>query len=297
MHFGGPQLTGAPSDSISIYQLAGRLKLSVAKASSHSAVLRNSDNSLMVYGEPNGQVVLNGQQLGRSGCVENVGGILFVPKFYESGIRRRLKKASAIPPLDYTRRSHIAPEPEPQLPSYLGTVVIDAGHGGKDPGALGVTGLREKDVNLAVATKLARLLKDEYVKVIMTREDDRFIELNDRASFCNKRRPDLFVSIHSDSAPRSGATGSSVYISREPSKADISGAEALVSMMKQGGIESRGIKNSNFRVLVRTACPAVLVECGYLSNPGEARNLATDSYQQKLARSICNGIVSFLEAK
>jgi len=94
-------------------------------------------------------------------------------------------------------------------------VVIDPGHGGKDPGAIGPTGVREKDVNLDVSRRLARMLRERGIKVVLTRTADVFVELEERSRIANREQPDLFLSIHADAAPRASAEGATTYVVQE----------------------------------------------------------------------------------
>lgn len=105
--------------------------------------------------------------------------------------------------------------PRRPLGGLVRKVVIDPGHGGKDPGAVGPTGVREKDVNLDVARRLARLLRERGIEVVLTRTSDVFIPLAERSRIANRELPDLFLSIHADAAPRASAQGATTYVVRE----------------------------------------------------------------------------------
>ena len=177
------------------------------------------------------------------------------------------------------------------------TIVVDPGHGGRDPGARGLCKLPEKTVNLSVAKKLAALLKQRGATVRVTRNDDRFITLENRSKFAEKHRADLFVSIHSDAAKRKGARGATVYIARGASQHSKHAGKAIATALGRAGLKSLGVRTAGFRVLVDHPRPAVLVECGYMTNPTEARQLATASHQQKLAEAICEGITTTLSAR
>ncbi len=170
------------------------------------------------------------------------------------------------------------------------TIVIDAGHGGRDPGALGVGPSVEKDVNLAVARLVAAALRTRGANVIMSRDTDRFIPLNDRAALAERSRADLFVSIHADASRRSSVRGATVYIARVASSDSERAASRIVSAFEDAGIECRGVRRAGFRVLVGHSRPAVLVECGFLTNRAEAVRLATSSYQRRLADALVEAI-------
>jgi N-acetylmuramoyl-L-alanine amidase len=174
------------------------------------------------------------------------------------------------------------------------SIVLDAGHGGKDPGAPGLAGMSEKQVNLAVARELGRQLQARGARVWNTRDSDVFLTLDERCDHAERRRADLFVSIHADAARRRAARGTTVYIARNASKASIRAGRAIDQALKQAGFESRGVRRAGYRVLVGHSRPAVLVECGFLSNPTEARQLATKSYRDRLARAIADGIAAYV---
>lgn len=193
-----------------------------------------------------------------------------------------------------------SPEPtpgkivQPVTPPSLKTVVVDAGHGGRDPGALGVGPLPEKTVNLSVAMRLARLLAASGIDVVTTRATDRFIPLDGRSEIAEHSHADLFVSIHADSAPNSQVTGATVYIARDAAPQSRRAADCIVGALERAGIECRGIRRAGFRVLVGHSRPAVLVECGYLSNYFEAHRLSQPAHQARLAAAIAEGITHHL---
>ncbi len=176
-----------------------------------------------------------------------------------------------------------------------GRVVIDPGHGGKDPGAQ-VFGIDEKAINLAVARLVAERLSARGVTVILTRKSDVFIELQDRADASTSYRADLFVSVHADSNPSPEKEGHSVLLpqSGDP-QANLAG-QLIDRHMTANGSPSHIVRMDNRGLLVlrRTTCPAVLVELGFLSNRTEARRLASSAYQQSLAEGIADGIVDYL---
>ena len=175
--------------------------------------------------------------------------------------------------------------------------MIDPGHGGKDTGAVGVNGALEKDVNLVIAGEMAAMLTARGMDVRMSRTTDTFVELNDRAQFSNDAGPGLFVSIHANSVAGSRAAhGFEVYVARSASAESLSAAYAIAQRLAEAGVPEHGAqpRRANFRVLVRTTCPAVLVETGYLSNSHEAAQLVTATYQRKLAAAIANGVADFL---
>ncbi len=183
----------------------------------------------------------------------------------------------------------------PEYPGKLsGCVVIDAGHGGKDVGAISCLGFYEKTVNLSVARKVASLLRQRGLKVIMTREGDEFIELEERAAIANRNNAQLFVSIHCDSMEKSSKQGFTIYVARSGSRASRQAAEAIARAMAKTGLDNQGVREADYKVLIYTQGPAVLVELGYLSNYQEAGLLKDSSFQNRLAEAIAKGISDFL---
>ncbi|AIQ59491.1 N-acetylmuramoyl-L-alanine amidase family protein [Paenibacillus borealis] len=172
-------------------------------------------------------------------------------------------------------------------------VVLDAGHGAKDSGAVGVTGKYEKNFNLAVILKAAELLKQENkIDVVLTRSDDTFLELKDRAAIANNLKADLFISVHANSSGSSAASGTETYYQREASKAL---ANVMHKYLVQAtGLSDRGVRYGNFHVIRETTMPAVLLEVGYLSNKNDEALLFTESLQNKVAASMVSGIKEYL---
>lgn len=187
------------------------------------------------------------------------------------------------------------PQPPPSIPqparSLKGaTIVVDAGHGGHDPGARGVSAAPEKQINLSIATQLARALSARGANVISTRNGDRFIELEDRAAMADSHRADLFISIHADSSKKPGVSGATVYVARSASSASQNAARCIAAALERSGIECRGVHGAGFRVLVGHSRPAVLVETGFLTNRADAQRLNTAAYQSRVADAIAEGV-------
>jgi N-acetylmuramoyl-L-alanine amidase len=191
------------------------------------------------------------------------------------------------------------PRPEPPAPpapaargaSLRGaTIVIDPGHGGDDPGTLGRGSVPEKTVNLDIGRKVAGTLRERGANVVMSRSTDRFVTLDGRAALADQSRADLLVSVHTDSARRSSAAGMTVYVARNSSAESRRAAQQICAALQHAGFEVRGVQSAGYRVLVGHSRPAVLIECGFLSNFGEARLLSTDSYRTRVAEAIADGI-------
>jgi N-acetylmuramoyl-L-alanine amidase len=168
------------------------------------------------------------------------------------------------------------------------TVVIDAGHGGHDRGGIPGQRIAEKEMTLEVAQRLKKVLTADGYRVVMTRENDVFVPLGTRIAFANSYRNAIFVSVHFNSARRVGADGIETYFYGRDSLPLASAVHHFVA----GGAPSpnRGVRRRGYYVLRRARVPAVLVECGFLTNPTEAANIQKSSYRQKLAEEIAAGI-------
>jgi len=175
-------------------------------------------------------------------------------------------------------------------------VVMDAGHGGHDDGAWEHTKskLPEKTIVLDIAQKVGRMLSDRGAKVSYTRTTDRFISLEDRALSAERNRADLFVSVHANASTRNPhASGVDIYIYDKASSQSVRAALKIDRAVKQAGFESRGVKRANFHVLREHTRPAVLIECGFLTNNGDAGKLNSSSYRAEIASAIADGIVDY----
>lgn len=173
-------------------------------------------------------------------------------------------------------------------------VVIDAGHGAKDPGAISLNKKNEKDFNLAQALKVAEVFKnDPDVEIILTRTDDTFLELKDRVAFAKQHQANLFVSIHANSINKSSISGTETYYSRD----DESKAFAQVmhnNLVKGTGLPDRGVRKQSLHVTRETNMPACLLEVGYLTNATDESALYKEDFQYRVAQSIKDGIKQYL---
>ena len=169
------------------------------------------------------------------------------------------------------------------------TVVVDAGHGGKDNGAFRRYGGAEKSATLDVATRLARKLRESQFRTVMTRSSDVFIPLDERAAISNRQTNAIFVSVHFNDSRRRGIHGFETYY-HSPVARNLAYRiqQQLVTMR---GASNRGVKTANFRVLRKALYPAVLVECGFLSNRSEGAAARSASYREELADKIAEAIV------
>jgi N-acetylmuramoyl-L-alanine amidase len=223
----------------------------------------------------------------------------------------------------------------------LRTVVIDPGHGGLETGAKGRFGNLEKDITLAVSLKLKALIeKDMGFEVVLTRDRDVDVSIENRSAIANNHKAGLFISIHANGAVQKKAAGSETFFlslnatdeetrrlaylennsSELQSRIDPSSDDDLMMILwdmaqnayiKQSsrlaelvqgeldamlGTRNRGIKQAPFKILTGVACPAILVEAAFISNPDEEQKLASDAFQAKVAEAIYRGLASYLRA-
>ncbi|WP_165279868.1 N-acetylmuramoyl-L-alanine amidase family protein [Paenibacillus protaetiae] len=174
------------------------------------------------------------------------------------------------------------------------TVVIDAGHGGTDPGARSVDGRWEKDLNLQISLKLKALLDQEkQIKVVLSRPEDKYVGLADRVTIAEQNKADIFISIHANSDPKGTATGTETYYTRESSK---SLADVIHSHLVKGtGLKDRGVKQESLHVTRETTMPAILLETGFLTNQTDVNTVFDDKVQNRIAAEIVAGIKQYLK--
>ncbi len=185
--------------------------------------------------------------------------------------------------------------------AFRNVVVVDAGHGGHDPGKIGVNDAAEKDINLAIAHLVKGGLEQEGIQVVMTREDDtaeetKLGDMRKRVSLINEVLPDITVSIHQNSYPDGSVCGPQVFYFEE-SEVGMGAATVMQEELKKLEAENaREIKaNDNFYMLKKTLVPTIIVECGFLSNALDAEKLVTEEYQKQMADTICQGIIKWLD--
>ncbi len=189
-------------------------------------------------------------------------------------------------------------------------VVIDAGHGGNDPGKIGVDGSLEKDINLQIAKRLQKYLEASDVEVILTRKDDnglysekdsrkKVADMNKRCEIINKAKPALTVSIHQNSYHQEEVYGGQVFYYKRSEK----GKKLAEILQKRfdyvlGEKNTRLAKpNDNYYLLLHVKTPIVIVECGFLTNWKEAALLNTEDYQDRMAWTIHMGIMEYLNGR
>jgi N-acetylmuramoyl-L-alanine amidase len=174
------------------------------------------------------------------------------------------------------------------------TIVIDAGHGGKDSGTIGKTGLMEKTLTLKTVQLLKKKLEPYGANVVLTRSDDRYLTLQERVETAYRYHADAFISIHYDSSKDPHAAGTTIYYYDLFSDYLFAWSfhEPFSRMM---AIPFRGVSFGDYYVIRENKLPSVLMELGYLSNPTEASIIATDSYQQQVTDAIVNGVRNYFE--
>lgn len=219
-------------------------------------------------------------------------------------------------------------------------IVIDAGHGGKDPGGPRVSGLKEKELNLLAAKELHALLKKEPLfDVLLTRKTDVFIPLAERSRIANDFKADIFISIHANACGRRGENGFEIYFMSEnasdPWASEVADYENSVMNLEDGGGEkdpaamllhsmarneymndgsrlaglvaaemgrgtpfvNRGVKQAAFYVLRGTYAPGILVEMGFMTNPGDQKKMNDKKVRAKIAKTIYRGVLKYAELK
>jgi len=169
------------------------------------------------------------------------------------------------------------------------TVVVDAGHGGKDSGAYRRFGPPEKTATLDVAQRLSGKLRESELQVVMTRSDDTFIPLDTRVEIENRIKNSIFVSIHFNDSRKRGIKGYETYYHSAFAAELARRVQSKLCTLK--GAVNRGVHVANFRVLRNATYPAVLVECGYLSNRSEGYEARSEDYREQLADKIAEAIV------
>lgn len=187
------------------------------------------------------------------------------------------------------------------------TIVVDAGHGGFDPGKIGINKELEKDINLSIAIKLKEKLEEKNITVIMTRTEDMDLsdasasskkssDMKNRVKIINEAKADACISIHQNSYTSKGVKGAQVFYY---SKSD--NGKALAQTIQQSlketlndGNKRTEKANDNYYMLLKAECVSVIVECGFLSNWEDATNLKDEFYQDKVATAICNAVERYL---
>ena len=191
------------------------------------------------------------------------------------------------------------------------SIVIDAGHGGMDPGKVGINGELEKDINLSIALKLkAAIEKDDKLNavVILTRTDDmghytdsdsnkKMADMRKRCEIIEEVNPEMVISIHQNSYHSSKVRGAQVFYYKESKSGRLLAEKIQASLVKELSEGNKGRvekANDNYYLIMTVSCPAVIVECGFLSNEEEAKLLSSGQYQDRIVGAIIEGIREYL---
>ncbi|MBR5597939.1 MAG: N-acetylmuramoyl-L-alanine amidase [Lachnospiraceae bacterium] len=210
--------------------------------------------------------------------------------------------ASSVSESNLTKGMHLLSKPSSPSP----TIVIDAGHGGADPGKVSDYGTLEKDINLKIAFYLKEMLESQNINIIMTREEDKDLatetthrklsDIKERVKLMENSNADMVVSIHQNSYPDSDVYGAQCFYPTESEA-----GKTLATIIQNQIITStnqtkiREIKpNNDYYLLKHASTPIVIVECGFLTNPTEEQLLLSENYQRKMAWSIHLGILEYL---
>ena len=187
------------------------------------------------------------------------------------------------------------------------TIMVDAGHGGNDPGKVSVSNDLEKDINLQIALKLRDILKSQDIEVVMTRETDdglyeegvsnkKVSDMKKRVELAKDKQVDMVVSIHANSYVNDSVCGAQVFYYKDSDGGEVLAELIQKNISKVSTLNSdRDAKpNNDYYILRNVSVPSVIVECGFLSNPAEASMLKNEEYQRKIAWSIHLGIMEYL---
>jgi N-acetylmuramoyl-L-alanine amidase len=173
-------------------------------------------------------------------------------------------------------------------------VLVDPGHGGPDPGAIGIGGLREKDIVMSISQQVASLLEQQGIQAVLTRTGDQDLDLAPRVSMAERANANVFVSIHANAI--------------NMSRPDINGLETYYyssgarlartihnSILQNVDVKDRGVRTARFYVLRRTSMPSVLIEVGFVTGREDAAKLSSAAYRSQMAQAIARGILQYLQ--
>jgi N-acetylmuramoyl-L-alanine amidase len=172
-------------------------------------------------------------------------------------------------------------------------VFIDPGHGGKDPGAIGINGVQEKDVIMPISLQIVRYLEQQGIRTMLARNSDYFVSLQGRTDMANRAGAAVFVSIHANSMGmgRPDVNGLEVYYHGSPELSRF----IHRSILRSVDVKDRGVRRARFYVLRNSRMPSTLVELGFVTGNEDVVKLTNPSYQQQMAQAIARGIVEYLQ--
>ena len=251
---------------------------------------------------PNTVVIFIQPALGISfGAINPAGDNLLALKLQGS---RLIRPPLSLPPLSPPRQelpdlNSKQPEIRPQTPVPKGklVVIIDPGHGGKDSGAVGIGGVQEKNVILPIGKRIAEVLEQNGIQVIMTRDSDYFVTLPGRVTMAQRAKADVFVSIHANSAganrPEVNGLETYYYYDSGLTLARIVHSKILQSL----NVKDRNVRKARFYVLRKNSMPSILVETGFVTGREDVANLNSPAYQNQMADAIAQGILQYLRSR
>ncbi len=241
----------------------------------------------------------SGVRIGQPNRTNN--GMLSLPIERTSQVRSPI----GLPPLDQGGSNHLPdpnakpennPRPRRTTPNGKLLVMIDPGHGGKDPGAIGIAGVQEKDIILPISVRIAKILQENGVETVLTRDADYFVTLPGRVEMAQRTGADIFVSIHANSAGlnRPEVSGLETYYYD-------SGLELARTVhnkiLQNVNVKDRRVRKARFYVLRKNSIPSILVELGYLTGEEDVANLQRSTYQNQMAQAIAQGILQYLKQR
>ncbi|MFM7560558.1 N-acetylmuramoyl-L-alanine amidase, partial [Cylindrospermopsis raciborskii] len=243
----------------------------------------------------------SGVRIGQLGQTSN--GMLSLPIQRTSQVRSPI----GLPPLDQGGSNHLPdpnakpetnPQPRPRRTTPKGKllVMIDPGHGGKDPGAIGIAGVQEKDIILPISLRIAKILQENGVETVLTRDADYFVTLPGRVEMAQRTGADIFVSIHANSAGLNRPEVSGLETYYYDSGLDL--ARTVHNKILQNvNVRDRRVRKARFYVLRKNSIPSILVELGYLTGEEDVANLQRSTYQNQMAQAIAQGILQYLKQR
>ncbi|WP_445626283.1 N-acetylmuramoyl-L-alanine amidase [Nostoc sp. DSM 114167] len=188
-------------------------------------------------------------------------------------------------------------QPQRRVTNGRVVVIIDPGHGGKDSGALGIGGAREKDVILPIGKRLGEILQQHGVQVILTRDSDYFVTLPGRVQLAERANADVFVSIHANSAGASRPDVNGLEVYYYDSGLDLARIVRSSILQSISTIKDRGVRRARFYVLRKSSMPSILVETGYMTGRQDMARLRTSAYQNQMAEAIARGVLQYLKRR
>ena len=213
-------------------------------------------------------------------------GCLYIRDFF------RKSKAAENPDSALESLSYAAPSSLKVASPY--TIILDAGHGGNDSGTIEQS-VAEKDINLSIVLKMKELLERKNIQVILTRDKDIYMELEERTQVAKDQEADLLLSIHCNYyEDDSSIRGLECYYSQDSAEGKYYAEKLIENLKEKGSIFSRNAKPANYHVLKNVSIPSVLIETGYLSNSKDRKDLTSEDYQEKLAAELVEGILKGL---